>query len=184
MIYYATKNGITKTIDREHKQFYEDNGYEVTHTTSEDIDVYDEEEMLEGRIENPLRPIKVDGKEISADFSDFTCINTKTYVEEPSRTLNGSIPNINDYETFNVARMKVTYDYMPIGVYRELVRLLDSKNEHIVEYYDYELCEVVKHNMYLEPRDIVPMHNRGYSIEGVKNVTFSFIDTLNEITQE
>lgn len=178
--YLATKNGVTKGIYKGTEDFYRDNGWTITINGNYegDIDPYDIEEVKNAGLEF-LQPIIINGYSFEG-YSTFTCINTKTYVAEPERTLDGSIPNINDYETFIVPRVKVSFAYMTLEDYRRFLNAISEYNEFDVSYYDYEIGEKVTHKMYIEPREMQELYNKGYQLLGMLNTEISLIGTLND----
>lgn len=177
MKYTATKNGVTKIIQRESVKFYESQGWEIRKTSGGKTSPFEYDEVKKNRIE----PVVINGQSFS-DYTSAICINTKTYVEEPSRTNDGSIPNINDYATFIVPRLKVTFQTMTITDYRRLLGAI-TPNEFPVTYYDYELDKTVTYNMYCEPREMINIYNKGYELLGVRDLTVSLIGTLNDVTK-
>lgn len=174
---YATKNGITKKIQKQEKYLYEEMGWLVTRDANEPYDRYDYDDV--NAMGNCLQPITING-EVFNGYSSFSCINTKTYVEEPERTLDGSIPNINDYDTFIVPRVKISFDYMEIQDFRRFLKAI-APNEFPVSYYDYETDKIVTYNMYCEPREMAKIYNRGYEILAITGQEISLIGTLNDV---
>lgn len=127
--------------------------------------------------------IWVDGEAFKGiGYQGLVTINTKTYVESPKRAVDGSIPNINDHDTFIVPRAKVNFKLFSIEDYRRLCRIVASKNEFVVKYYDKEVDDFVEHNMYCEPEEMKKMWNVGTRVIGVLDYEISFIGTLNPIT--
>lgn len=176
-MYFATKNRITKEIQKKDRYLYEMMGWEITTDGNNPYDPFDYEMVNEKG--NCLQNIIINGESFDR-FSSFNCVNTKTYVTEPQRTITGAIPDINNYETFIVPRVKVTFQYMSINDFRRFIKAT-TPNEFIVEYYDYEIDRKVNYKMYVEPRDMANLHNLGYEILGVKNIEISLIATLNDV---
>ncbi|NCD00208.1 MAG: hypothetical protein EOL95_10985 [Bacteroidia bacterium] len=110
-------------------------------------------------------------------------VNTKTYVDEPTRSNDGSIPNINDYDTFVVPRCKVNFKYFKIEDYQRLCRVINSANEFPVIFWDKQFGTWVEHNMYCEPEEMAKMFNVGTSVFGVLDYEISFIGTLNNLNE-
>ena len=115
-------------------------------------------------------------------YQGFLTVNTKTYVEEPTRSNDGSIPNINDYDTFVVPRCKVNFKYFNIDDYQRLCEAVQS-NEFYVEYYDKQFDTFVKHKMYCEPEEMAKLYNVGTDVFGVLDYEISFIGTLNDLEE-
>lgn len=115
-------------------------------------------------------------------YQGLLTVNSKTYVESPQRTNDGSIPNINDHDSFVVPRCKINFKYFKIEDYRRLCRILNSANEFEVTYYDKEHGEdgkFVTHMMYAEPEEMKKIFNVGTYVFGVLDYEVSFIGTLN-----
>lgn len=175
MAYYATKNGITRANILPNQIWeYEQHGWTIT--TDNVKDVTNTYEDVNG---NRLEPITINGEEFIG-YSSFACVNTKTYVVEPERTYDGSIPNINQYDTFVVPRVKISFDYMTIHDFRRFLKAV-APNEFPVTYYDYEIDSMVTYKMYLEPREMAKIYNKGFKILGITGEEISLIATLNDI---
>lgn len=116
-------------------------------------------------------------------YQGLLTVNTKTYVESPSRSNDGSMPNINDHDTFVVPRCKINFKYLKIEDYQRLCRVLNSANEFPVTYYDKESGEFVTHMMYVEPEEMKKIFNVGTYVFGVLDYEVSFIGTLNQRQQ-
>lgn len=108
-------------------------------------------------------------------------VNTKTYVESPTRTNDGSIPNIKDHETFSVPRAKVNFKLLSIEDYQDLCEIINAYNEFPVTYWDKQVGAFVTHNMYCEPEEMKKLFNIGTKIIGVLDYEVSFIGTLNNL---
>lgn len=116
-------------------------------------------------------------------YQGLLTVNTKTYVESPSRSNDGSMPNINDHDTFVVPRCKINFKYLKIEDYQRLCRILNSANEFPVTYYDKESGDFVTHMMYVEPEEMKRIFNVGTYVFGVLDYDVSFIGTLNQRQQ-
>lgn len=128
-----------------------------------------------------LGKIWINGQEFTGmAYQGLLTVNTKTYVEEPTRSNDGSIPNINDYDTFVVPRCKVNFKYFNIEDYRRLCEAVQS-NEFTVKYYDKQFNEFVLHKMYCEPEEMAKLYNVGTDVFGVLDYEVSFIGTLNDL---
>lgn len=132
------------------------------------------------KVEN-LGKIWVNGQEFSGmAYQGLLTVNTKTYVDEPTRSNDGSIPNINDYDTFIVPRCKVNFKYFSIEDYQRLCDAIQS-NEFVVKYYDKQFNEFVSHKMYCEPEEMAKLYNVGTDVFSVLDYEVSFIGTLNDM---
>ena len=130
-----------------------------------------------------LGKIWINGQEFSGmAYQGLLTVNTKTYVEEPKRANDGSIPNINDYDTFVVPRCKVNFKYFNIYDYQRLCDAVQS-NEFTVKYYDKQFNEFVVHKMYCEPEEMAKLYNVETDVFGVLDYEVSFIGTLNDLQE-
>lgn len=130
-----------------------------------------------------LDKIWINGQEFTGmAYQGLLTVNTKTYVEEPTRANDGSIPNINDHDTFVVPRCKVNFKYFNIYDYQRLCEAVQS-NEFYVEYWDKQFGEFVKHKMYCEPAEMDKLYNVGFDVFGVLDYEVSFIGTLNDLQE-
>lgn len=136
-----------------------------------------------GAIENEnLGKIFIGGEEFTGiGYQGLMTVNTKTYVEEPTRANDGSIPNINDHDTFIVPRCKVNFKFFNIKDYQRLCRVLNSANQFKVEYFDKQFGEFRSYYMYAEPEEMAKIYNVSTSVIGVLDYEVSFIGTLNNL---
>lgn len=123
-----------------------------------------------------LDRITIDGNEIQGYF-EYSFIEEKTYVKSPERSADGTIDNLNSYATFMTPRLVIKYNYMHIEDYRTLMKLLNSKNEFVVECYDIVRDERVVHKMYHAPAEMPKIHQRYLEVLGVRDYTVELIGT-------
>lgn len=129
-----------------------------------------------------LDKIFIGGEEfVGIGYQGLMTVNTKTYVEQPGRTNDGSMPNINDHDTFFVPRCKVNFKYFNIRDYQRLCRVVNSANEFPVSYFDKQFGEFRTYMMYVEPEEMSKMYNVGTYVFGLLDYEVSFIGTLNDL---
>ena len=138
-----------------------------------------------GAIEDKeLSKIKIGGEEFTGiGYQGLMTVNTKTYVEEPTRSNDGSIPNIDDHDTFIVPRCKVNFKFFNIRDYQRLCRVLNSGNQFSVEYFDKQFGQRRTYMMYAEPEEMAKIYNVSTSVIGVLDYEVSFIGTLNGLEE-
>lgn len=129
--------------------------------------------------DNTLTDITINGY-IFKGYSDFTCINSKTYVVEPERASDGSMPDINGYAVFFVPRVKISFKYMSIEDYKRFLIAIEP-NEFTVSYFDYTKGQTVYHKMYCEPQELEKLHTNRLEVLGILNKEISLIGTLNSV---
>ena len=135
-------------------------------------------------VDNDLGTIKIGGEEFKGiGYQGLITVNTKTYVDEPKRANDGSIPNIDDHDTFIVPRCKVNFKFFNISDYQRLCRVVNSANQFPVEYFDKQFGERRTYMMYVEPEEMAKIYNVGTSVIGVLDYEVSFIGTLNGLEE-
>lgn len=117
-------------------------------------------------------------------YQGLNTVNTKTYVTKPERTLDGSMPNIDDHDTFFVPRAKVNFKLFSIEDYQRFCHVVSLANQFPVTYYDKQVGEFVTHYMYMEPEEMRKMFNVGTRVIGVLDYEVSFIGTRNNIPEK
>lgn len=105
--------------------------------------------------------------------------NQLTYNTSPSRQTDGSMENINDYDSFILPKVELGFKFIDYKTYQNLRRLLLAKRTFVVTYYDKDFNEFVTHEMYAEPDDLTNFFNLGEMIIGSEDFVVRFIATLN-----
>ena len=105
--------------------------------------------------------------------------NQLTYNSSPSRQTDGSMENINDYDSFILPKVELGFKFIDYETYQKLRRFLLAKRTFDVTYYDKDFNEFVKHEMYAEPDDLTNFFNLGEQIIGSEDFIVRFIATLN-----
>lgn len=122
----------------------------------------------------------VDGEKFSGvAYQGFASVNTKTYVKEPKRSNDGSMPDIDEHDTFLVPRLDITFKYFNLRDYQRFCRAIQSANSYDVRYWDKDYGTWVTHNMYLEPAELTKVYNVRTRVLGVLDYSIKFIGTLN-----
>lgn len=127
-----------------------------------------------------LDRIEIDGNVIQG-YMEYSFLNEKSYFEEPYRSSNGSIENINTYATFLTPRIIIKYSMMNIEDYRKLMLLMQSKNEFKVTCYDPVLDKRVTHRMYFAPTSMPVIYQQYLKAMGVQDFTVELIGTNNGV---
>ncbi len=123
-----------------------------------------------------LSSIDIDGNEISGYFT-YTFVNAKTLKKQPKRSQNGQIKNLNSYAWFLTPRLKIFFNYLSLDAYQTIMRLIQSKNEFRVTFFDIEKGKTVTHNMYFSTEDY-PELIFGYGkLRGIKGYTIELQGT-------
>lgn len=131
-----------------------------------------------------LSKIKIDGMDITG-YSTYSYFDAKSYTESPVRSIDGSIVNINEIATFLTPRLRIKFSIMSIDMYRYIMKLIKSKNEHVVECYDEVEDEIIQRKMYFDTEDFPELYIQdGYLLgvlgyEIILNGTNNPLDTIN-----
>lgn len=141
-----------------------------------------------GTINTTLNGITLDLDEFRLDGVSFKGIghemlksqNQLNYSISPSRQQDGSMKNIEDYDSFILPKVEIGFKMIDYGTFQKLRRFLLSKRTFIVNYYDKDFNAIVTHEMYAEPDNLTTFFNLGEKILGSRDFTLSFIATLNE----
>lgn len=142
-----------------------------------------EDGTIKGDIVPDLDVVYIQGQKFTGiGYQGLQTVNTKTYVEEPTRGNDGSIANINEYDTFVVPRCKLNLKYLSLEDYERLSQAILS-NEFTVEYYDKRFRKRVTHKMYAEPEELTKFYNVDTKVIGLIDYEVSFIGTLNDLEE-
>ncbi len=135
-----------------------------------------------GITDSNLGTITINGEDFTGiGYQGLMTVNTKTYVEEPVKSNDGSIPNIEDHITFVVPRCKVNFKYFNIRDYQSLCRILASSNQFPVTFFDKQFGERRTYMMYCEPEEMTKIYNCSTTVLGLLDYEVSFIGTLNNL---
>lgn len=129
-----------------------------------------------------IASIYIGGEKFSGiAYQGLLTVNTKTYVDEPTRANDGSMPNIDEHDTFVVPRCKVNFKFFNIQDYQRLCRVVNSANQFPVSYFDSQFGEFRTYMMYAEPEEMTKLYNVGTYVIGKLDFEISFIGTLNNL---
>lgn len=107
------------------------------------------------------------------------CTNQLNYKTSPSRQSDGSMTNINQYDSFVVPQVEIGFKYITIDDFYKLRQILLAKRIFDVIYYDVDFNNFVAHEMYCHPDDLKDFLNRGEDVIGLQNFTITLVGTLN-----
>lgn len=127
-----------------------------------------------------LDQVEIDGNIIQGYF-EYSFLSERSYFEQPERSLNGSMENINTHATFLTPRLIIKYNMMNIEDYRKLMILLQNKNEFTVTCYDIVLDKRVTHKMYAAPTQMPIIYQQYLMALGVQDFSLELIGTNNGV---
>lgn len=124
------------------------------------------------------------------EYSTYTFSWEKSFIKSPTRANNGAMGDLDTYSTFITPHLKVTYDTMPIDLYRQMIKLINAHNEFVVSCYDPIYDTITVNKMYFATQEtpnfyteIVKDDNGENAVKliGVHNYTVELIGTNNEV---
>lgn len=129
--------------------------------------------------ETQLDRIEIDGVEIKGYF-EYSFLEEKSYVEQPTRSDDGIIHDLDSYTTFLTPRLIIKYNMMAIEDYRKLMHLLKRKNAVQVTCYDIVEDRRVTHEMYFAPPAMPMIYQQYLMTLGIREYTIELIGTNNK----
>ena len=157
-------------------------------------------EILGMRLENRRDEYRVDtvGKEMQTvvidgnvftDYGAFSFIREKSYFDEPTRSADGVISNLDNYATFTTPHLTINFSLLSIDSYRTLMNLIYTKNEFRVTCYDIVQNKRVTERMYFATEEMPKIFAiaRAYQGEkwlellGVQDYTVEMIGTNADV---
>lgn len=124
----------------------------------------------------------VDGYVFDVGYGQLETVNQITYPSDSSvtRAVDGAATNIADVEYYTQPSVKVGFKYISIEQFYVLSTILHKKQTMQVSYYDKDFNKIVTHECYAHPTELQNFFNYGKSIEGVRDLTLTFVATLND----
>jgi hypothetical protein len=126
-----------------------------------------------------LDRIEIDGEEIVGYF-EYSFMEEKSYKTQPVRSDDGSIQDLENYQTFLTPRLIIKYNMMEIEDYRKLMKKLKSKNSFVVTCYDIVEDKRVTHEMYFAPPQMPIIYQQYLMALGIQEYTIELIGTNNK----
>ena len=134
------------------------------------------EQLREAYKTSQIDRIEIDGCEIHGYF-DYSFMEEKSYMQQPVRSQDGTIVDLDAYTTFLTPRLIIKYNMMGIDDYRNLMLLLKAKNAHVVTCYDVEADRRVTHEMYFAPPSMPIIYQRYLAALGIQEYSIELIGT-------
>ena len=113
-------------------------------------------------------------------YAEYSYLEEKSYKEQPVRTSDGKIPEIEEYATFLTPRLIIKYNMMGIDDYRALMKMIKRKNSFVVTCYDVVEDKIVSKEMYVAPTSMPIIYQQYLIALGIQEFTIEFIGTNNE----
>ncbi len=108
------------------------------------------------------------------------CTNQLNYRMSPGRQTDGSMQNLNDYDTFVVPSVEIGFLYINVDTFLRLRNIMLTKRKFIVRYFDVDFGRYVLHEMYAQPDELKNFLNLGEDVMGLQNFKLTLVGTLNK----
>lgn len=117
-----------------------------------------------------ISEVKIDGVVIRG-YSAFSFVRKLTYIDSPVRSLDGTIGNLDSYPVFTTPQLQIDFSLLSIDSYRDIMNLIYTRREHLVECYDVVRDTRVVERMYFEPEEMPKLYTITRQLQGsVDNV--------------
>lgn len=132
----------------------------------------------------PLGTVKIDGYVFDKiGYGMLQTANTVTYVENPKRSNTGAI-YIKNYDTYVIPSCQIGFGLISIEQFMLLRRLLLTRKEHTVEYFDADFGTRVTHRMMVDDDKLKTFFSLGSKVIGMQNFSIKFEGTLSPWEQK
>lgn len=142
-------------------------------------------ELREAYLKSQIDRITISDNENTVEltgYAEYSYLEEKSYKTQPIRTNDGSIQDIDDYETFLTPRLIIKYNMMNIDDYRATMKLLKSKkNGFIVRCYDPVEDKIVANEMYVAPTSMPIIYQQYLIALGIQEFSIELIGTNRTI---
>ena len=128
----------------------------MSRTMLEILNMLPEDRKEKYRVDNDdrkMQEVVIDGIKFT-DYGAFSFIREKSYFDEPTRGADGTIQDLNNYATFVTPHLTINFSLLSIESYRDLMRLIYSKNEFLVTCYDVVQNKKVTERMYFTTEEM------------------------------
>ena len=126
--------------------------------------------------EKNLHFLEIDGQKIGG-YGTYSFYIQKTYAKEPTRSSSGSIDNLDSYSTFLTPTVKIKFNALSLEQYQKIIKIIHSKNEHLVKCYDIVYDTIREFNAYFAPDDYPELFVYDFELIGVLNYEIELIGT-------
>lgn len=132
--------------------------------------------------EKNLHFLEIDNQKIGG-YGTYSFYIQKTYAKEPTRSSSGSIDNLDSYSTFLTPTVKIKFNALSLEQYQKIIKIIHSKNEHLVKCYDIVYDEIREFNAYFAPDDYPELFVYDFELIGVLNYEIELIGTNTSLNK-
>lgn len=132
--------------------------------------------------EKNLHFLEIDGQKIGG-YGTYSFYIQKTYAKEPTRSSSGSIDNLDSYSTFLTPTVKIKFNALSLEQYQKIIKIIHSKNEHLVKCYDIVYDTNREFNAYFAPDDYPELFILDFELVAVLNYEIELIGTNTDVSK-
>ena len=107
---------------------------------------------------------------ILTGYKAFSFIEEITYTEEPSRSINGTMSNLDNIPSFITPRLQIDFSLLTIDNFRNFLDRVKKKKEHRVTCYNIATNQVEEYSMYVAPLSMPKLFTLARVVNGQKKV--------------
>lgn len=126
---------------------------------------------------------EIDGFKFEVGRDMLETVNQITYPNNGvTRSISGAMTNISDIEYYTQPSVKIGFKYISIEDFFRLSSILHLKQVFEIKYYDIDFNKIVTHECYAQPTELQNFFSYGKDIDGVRDLSLTFVATLNDRT--
>lgn len=134
--------------------------------------------------ETTIDTLIIDGTPIT-DYSDYYVLNELTYSQQPSRSINGVMDDLERIPSYNVPRLFVSFRYLNTQKFRNVLSAITRKKQFDITYYDIYDGNCYTKQFYLTPLERAKIFTRidknsNVIFEGIRDFSIELNGTLRE----
>ena len=113
-------------------------------------------------------------------YAEYSYLDEKSYKEQPVRSQNGAINEIEEYATFLTPRLIVKYNMMGIDDYRSFMKMIKGRNGFAIQCYDPVEDKIVTNEMYVATPSMPIIYQQYLAALGIKEYNIEMIGTNSQ----
>ena len=130
-----------------------------------DIDSINRAKYNANSDDKKISEVIIDGVSIKG-YNAFSFVRKLSYIDSPVRSLDGTIGNLDSYPVFSTPQLQIDFSLLFIDSYRDIMNLIYTRREHLVECYDIVRDTRVVERMYFEPEELPKLFTITRKVQG------------------
>lgn len=135
-----------------------------------------------------IAKVEIDGNTFT-DYGAFSFLWEKSFSDEPTRSTNGVMIDLDTVAWFVTPHLKIDFSLLSIDSYRQIMKLIYSKNEFVVTCYDVVYNTTISAKMYFATEEMPKLFTIARALNGeewvellgVEEYTVELIGTNREV---